>query len=265
MDMEFLTASHVSSTVALGLIRVMAQVDQRHFPGTLHKLIVINSPWIFQQIFGLVSSWLEPETAAVFKVLGDPLQEEGVREELLKDIHVNNLPKRYGGESMIGLPKLHYRLRHGCARCTEGEKEVIINSGEVVEVTVLLNGHWDKYFQNEMVNHRNNILTMPSLIIRSISFNVQVEVRVLKRVSDDIHVPLPLLASETFECQESVIRKEMQLNIGNITDGASNDSHSNEREIEIRSYYAIVLKFDHSAMWRQRTAYVELEGVEMPD
>ena len=78
-----LTTSHVSSTVALGLIHSMANVDQRHFPGTLHKLIVINAPWLFQQIFGLVSSWLAPETAAVFHVLGDPLLDEDVRQELL--------------------------------------------------------------------------------------------------------------------------------------------------------------------------------------
>jgi hypothetical protein len=114
----------------------MAKVDQRHFPGTLHKLIVVNAPWLFQQVYGLVSSWLAPETAALFHVLGDPLVEDSVRKELLLDIDEANLPRRYGGTSTIGLPRLHWRLRQGSGTRIDGEKELVVSSGETVTVTV---------------------------------------------------------------------------------------------------------------------------------
>jgi hypothetical protein len=262
MDMEELTASHVGSMVALGLIQSMAIVDQRHFPGTLHRLIVVNAPWLFQQVFGLVSSWLVPETAARFQVLGDPLVEDSVRKELLLDIDEANLPRRYGGTSTIGLPRLHWRLRQGSGTRIDGEKELVVSSGETVTMTVPLGKYWEERLVREDLEERlerestgskkNGMLTFPSLLIRSLGFNVQVEVCVLKKLSDAMTVPLPLMATETIECQEMVHRKELKLNVGA------------ETEEDVKSYVALVLTFDHSAMWRQRTVFVELEGVAMP-
>ena len=248
----------------------MAKVDQRHFPGTLHKLIVVNAPWLFQQVYGLVSSWLAPETAALFHVLGDPLVEESVRKELLLDIDEASLPRRYGGTSTMGLPRLHWRLRQGSGTRIDGEKEIVVSSGETVTVTVPLGKYWEERMERMERMERlggdgekggdcggtgskkNGMLTFPSLLIRSLGFNVQVEVCVLKRLSDAMTVPLPLMATETIECQEMVHRKELKLNVGA------------ETEEEVKSYVALVLTFDHSAMWRQRTVFAELEGVAMP-
>ncbi len=234
----------------------MAKVDQRHFPGTLHKLIVVNAPWLFQQVYGLVSSWLAPETAALFHVLGDPLVEDSVRKELLLDIDEANLPRRYGGTSTIGLPRLHWRLRQGSGTRIDGEKELVVSSGETVTVTVPLGKYWEEREEREeregTGSKKNGMLTFPSLLIRSLGFNVQVEVCVLKKLSDAMTVPLPLMATETIECQEMVHRKELKLNVGA------------ETEEDVKSYVALVLTFDHSAMWRQRTVFVELEGVAMP-
>ena len=245
MDMEELTASHVSSTVALGLIQSMAHCDQRHFPGTLHKLTVINAPFLFIQVFGLVSSWLAPETAAVFKVLGDPLLDEDVRQELLQDINETDLPKRYGGTSNIGLPRLHWCLRRG-ENPLDTETKLTIESGEIVKVALPLSKWKEKLNGNAGGNGGNGAL--PALVIRSLRFNVQIEVCVI-RILDNVEVVVPLIKTETLECQGKVIRRELILE--------SND-------IDMNSCVAIVVTFDHSAHWRQRTIFVELEGVQFP-
>ena len=275
MDMEELTTSHVSSTVALGLIQSMANVDQRHFPGTLHKLTVINAPWLFQQVYGLVSSWLAPETASLFKVLGDPLVDEEVRQELLTDIREEDLPLRYGGTlSNSMLPPLHWRLRRGDKKI-DGEKMFVINSGETVEVTVPLSGWWEDRARRMSTesggsgtgagagtdtgtgtgtgSDQSAVVALPALIIRSLGFNVQVEAQLVKRLSEDVDVPLPLLPRVTLECQNDVIRREMFVRSDN--EGGGED---------FMSFVAIVLKFDHSAMWRQRTIFCELEGLVWP-
>jgi hypothetical protein len=100
-------------------------------------------------------------------------------------------------------------------------------------------------------------VALPALVSRSLGFNVQVEAQLIKRVSEDVEVPLPLLPQVTLESQSSVIRREMFVR-GDNKDGVCDGGE------DLMSYVAIILKFDHSAMWRQRTIFCELEGVVLP-
>eukprot|EP01084_Bolivina_argentea_P312264 540604_1 len=62
-------------------------------PEMLHKMYVINAPWVFQSVWKIVTTFLHPNTVAKTKILGyDYL------DELLKEIDIHMIPKKFGGK-----------------------------------------------------------------------------------------------------------------------------------------------------------------------
>ena len=52
------------NSIALALFKATLRVDQNYHPERLHKFYLINSPWIFQGIWAIVSPWIDPVTRA---------------------------------------------------------------------------------------------------------------------------------------------------------------------------------------------------------
>jgi len=68
------------------------QMDQDMYPETLGKILVINAPFIFPAIFGLVKPWLDPITAAKVNVKGTDY-----KDLLAENVGLENLPTNYHG------------------------------------------------------------------------------------------------------------------------------------------------------------------------
>lgn len=45
---------------ALSLYRAIADLDQKYYPERLGKLFVVNTPFMFVQIWSLAKKWLDP-------------------------------------------------------------------------------------------------------------------------------------------------------------------------------------------------------------
>lgn len=75
-----------------GYLKRTSGVSQNYYPERLGKLYLINAPWGFSSVFGVVKGYLDPVTVEKINVLGS-----GYQSELLKQVPSENLPKQYGG------------------------------------------------------------------------------------------------------------------------------------------------------------------------
>ncbi|KAH7419484.1 CRAL-TRIO domain-containing protein [Cadophora sp. MPI-SDFR-AT-0126] len=75
-------------------------------PERLGKLYLINAPWGFSTIFGIVKGWMDPVTVEKIHILGGNYQKE-----LLAQVPAENLPKIFGGDC---------QCPGGCAWSDEG-------------------------------------------------------------------------------------------------------------------------------------------------
>lgn len=69
-----------------------ASIGQNRYPETMGKFYIINAPWAFTAIWAVIKPWLDPVTVAKIQILG-----YGYKDELLKQIAPQNLPKEFGG------------------------------------------------------------------------------------------------------------------------------------------------------------------------
>ena len=73
-------------------VQQVSGILQNYYPERLGKLYVINAPWGFSSVFGIVKRFLDPVTVAKIHILGS-----GYVTELLGQIPAENLPKAFGG------------------------------------------------------------------------------------------------------------------------------------------------------------------------
>ena len=237
-DMYGLSTNHVTTT-AMGIIRSMADLDQRNFPGTLHKVLVVNTPTIFQAAFSLVSYMLDPETVAKIQIIGYPKEDEGARQILLEHMDEEVLPAFLGGSGKWakgGLP-LFWKLRRG-EGAFEGEKEIEVRSGTVVSA----------YAEMECGEEEADKAVL-ELLLRSLSFNVNVEVCAVRRIAG-LDVPVVVHPSHLVECQQGIVSIPLNHN-----------RHSSTDADLLGAVVGVRLTFDHKAMWRTRTIYFQASRV----
>ena len=125
MDMQEKNSGHVSSA-GIALIKSMIALDQRHYPETLHALLIVNAPWILEKAFAIIRQGMDPVTLGKIKVLGSTTN-ASVHSELLAHIDVADLPDFLGGE-LAGCCPIHPRLRAGSAP-VDGEATTTIDAG----------------------------------------------------------------------------------------------------------------------------------------
>lgn len=67
-------------------------VGQNRYPETMGKFFIINAPWTFSAVWAIIKPWLDEVTVKKINILGGTY-----REELLKHIPAESLPKQFGG------------------------------------------------------------------------------------------------------------------------------------------------------------------------
>jgi hypothetical protein len=70
-----------------------SSIGQNRYPETMGKFYIINVPWTFSAVWAIVKPWLDEVTVKKINILGATY-----RDELLKQIPAENLPKQFGGE-----------------------------------------------------------------------------------------------------------------------------------------------------------------------
>ncbi|CAG8972849.1 hypothetical protein HYALB_00001268 [Hymenoscyphus albidus] len=90
MDLKGVGISKVSSVYSY--VKLASNMSQNYYPERLGKLYMINAPWGFSGVFGMIKGWLDPITVEKIHILGT-----GYQKELLAQIPAENLPKAFGG------------------------------------------------------------------------------------------------------------------------------------------------------------------------
>lgn len=73
-------------------IQEAAKIGQSYYPETMGKFYIINSPWLFSQVWSVIKGWLDPVTVAKISIPSG----DGIK-ELLEQIPRENLPADLGG------------------------------------------------------------------------------------------------------------------------------------------------------------------------
>lgn len=90
MDLKGVGISRVSSVYSY--VKQASAISQNYYPERLGKLYLINAPWGFSGVFGVIKGFLDPVTVQKIHVLGT-----GYQSELLAQVPKENLPKGFGG------------------------------------------------------------------------------------------------------------------------------------------------------------------------
>lgn len=90
MDLKGVGLGNASSVYSYA--KQVSAISQNYYPERMGKLFIINAPWGFSTIFGVIKGWLDPVTVSKIHILG-----RGYQKELLAHIPAENLPKMFGG------------------------------------------------------------------------------------------------------------------------------------------------------------------------
>ncbi|KAI9670209.1 MAG: cytosolic factor, phosphatidylinositol/phosphatidylcholine transfer protein [Alyxoria varia] len=91
MDLKGVGLSKASSVYSY--VGSASAISQNYYPERLGKLYVINAPWGFSGVFGVVKRFLDPVTVNKIHILGSNYEKE-----LLAQVPAENLPKTFGGK-----------------------------------------------------------------------------------------------------------------------------------------------------------------------
>eukprot|EP00461_Guttulinopsis_vulgaris_P000090 UN00090 len=89
LDLQGFGMSHIYDRTQL---EKMAQLDSTKYPETLHKMLIINPPWLFKAIYAIGAMFLDDTTKSRIHVVKDPkdldkhFQYAEDSEEVLKDL-----------------------------------------------------------------------------------------------------------------------------------------------------------------------------------
>lgn len=80
-----------------GYVRQTSAISQNYYPERLGKMYLVNAPWGFSTVFGVVKQFLDPVTVNKIHILGS-----GYADELAKQVSKENLPESLGGTCKCG-------------------------------------------------------------------------------------------------------------------------------------------------------------------
>jgi hypothetical protein len=44
------------------MIKISIKISQDYYPEMLHKMFIINAPWVFRSIWGIAKAWVDEDT-----------------------------------------------------------------------------------------------------------------------------------------------------------------------------------------------------------
>lgn len=98
MDLEGLGLAH---RFMIPYLKAISRVDEDNYPETLGRTIIVNAPWVFPTLWGLVKVFLDPVVASKVEVLGADWKEVLVRDYF----DPASLPTFFGGTSEVAIPE----------------------------------------------------------------------------------------------------------------------------------------------------------------
>jgi len=87
LDLEGIGTKHVTKSF-YGPLKQLIDIDQFFYPETLHRMFIVNAPWMVKALWTIMSPWIDPLTKARFIWGKDKLDEY---------IDKDQLPKFLGG------------------------------------------------------------------------------------------------------------------------------------------------------------------------
>ena len=96
LDLDGMDRSHARRD-GLAVLRRAIEIDQRHFPETLHRFFIVNAPFLLKAVWALVAPWLDPHTQTKIQIFGAGLEASGAAAALRAEIDDENLPAFLGG------------------------------------------------------------------------------------------------------------------------------------------------------------------------
>lgn len=105
LDLTDLSVNPLKHKNVFGVFSKVSQIDTDFYPELLHKVFVINAPWMFTMFWYAIRRLLAAETQKKWNVLGKKFSET-----LLEHIPPESLPKEYGGccDIEIKMPTKNY-------------------------------------------------------------------------------------------------------------------------------------------------------------
>ena len=98
MDLEGVNIGKIFDSKFKKLIKITSKISQDYYPEMLHKMFIVNAPFIFQMVWAFVKNFLDKETQnKIFIKSGSG------KKEIFKFIDKKNLPVFLKGESQIPL------------------------------------------------------------------------------------------------------------------------------------------------------------------
>lgn len=97
MDVAGVGMGHLTGE-AKRLMGLVTKYDQDNYPEMLGHICIINAPFIFKTLWGMVKGFIDPRTQGKIEILGT-----NYREALLKWVDEENLPVFLGGKSQGSL------------------------------------------------------------------------------------------------------------------------------------------------------------------
>jgi hypothetical protein len=92
LDLKGISISTAYSVI--NYVKEASKIGQNFYPERMGKFYCINAPFGFSTVFKALKPFLDPVTVSKIFILGS-----GYKKELLKQIPLENLPKKFGGES----------------------------------------------------------------------------------------------------------------------------------------------------------------------
>lgn len=96
---------------AMEYVKRMLSLDQNYYPETLHRMIIINSPWYFSAIFAIIKPWLDEKTANKIMILG-----YNYLDTMHTIISGDQIPMEYGGTNTSFIWTESWCAASGCSQ-----------------------------------------------------------------------------------------------------------------------------------------------------
>eukprot|EP00854_Cymbomonas_tetramitiformis_P003027 gene3027-3848_t len=96
IDVKGLSLDHISRTEVRDAIQTIIKTSSNYYTDTLFKCYVINAPFVFRVVWGIISPFIDPETLLKIQILGSASSYLSAMESA--GLPLESIPKAVGGQ-----------------------------------------------------------------------------------------------------------------------------------------------------------------------